>query len=60
MTSKQFATYGEFEYEWHSTPQLWIATRAGLCQCQECLVYGTGKTKEAALADLLEKEECAA
>lgn len=41
--------------EWHSTPQLWVAYRG--CGCPECIVYGMGKTKEAAERDLLEREE---
>lgn len=48
------------ELEWHSTPALWMAVRPGLCWCYECAgkhPRGMGKTKEAATANLLEREE---
>ena len=49
--------FGKIDFEFHSTPQLWIATREGRCQCSECLVYGMGKTKEAAAEALIEAED---
>jgi hypothetical protein len=43
---------------WHSTPQLWVAMREGVCGCPECKpAYGMGKTQEAAVKALLECEE---
>lgn len=48
----------DIDYTWHSTPQLWIAMRKGVCGCPECKPpFGMGKTKEEAEAQLLEWEE---
>jgi hypothetical protein len=47
---------GEIDLSWHSTPQLWVATKKDACGCGECKQpYGMGKTKEQAVADLLEQ-----
>ena len=53
----------DIEYSWQSTPQRWMATRPGLCWCEECRgkhAKGFGKTREEALVDLLEREDDAA
>lgn len=50
----------DIDYTWQSTPQLWMATRPGLCWCEECSrrnAAGFGKTREEALVELLEREE---
>lgn len=47
-------------YEWHSTPQLWVAVRDGYCGCNDCagkVPMGFGKTKEDAAANLIEQED---
>lgn len=49
----------EIELSWQSTPALWMAYRRGQCFCEECsykATVGLGKTKEAATAELIEKE----
>lgn len=48
-----------FRIDFQSTPQLWMATRDGLCWCEECSTkndYGLGKTPAEALAHLIEQE----
>ena len=42
-----------YTLEWQSTPQLWVAYRCGCAECPK----GMGKTEEAAIADLKEREE---
>jgi hypothetical protein len=47
----------DIDLTWHSTPQLWIAMRHGVCCCPECKPpFGMGKTKEEAVARLREWE----
>jgi hypothetical protein len=49
----------KIELSWQSTPALWMATREGLCWCEDCRgkhTKGFGKTKEEALADFHEQE----
>ena len=41
-------------YTWHDTPQLWLASNMDGCPCPEHFQYGMGRTKEEALANLLE------
>lgn len=43
----------EINIQWHDTPQLFVAYRG--CGCAEC-PKGVGKTREEAVADLLERE----
>ena len=48
------------ETSWQSTPVIWMAYRAGQCWCDECgrkNATGYGKTKEDAIAELLERED---
>jgi len=48
------------EFEWQSTPQLWLARREGLCGCEECMrrfPYGLGRTQDEAERDLREREQ---
>jgi hypothetical protein len=47
-----------FEYEWHSTPQLWSAVRPGYDGAPDSgCKSGFGKTPMEAEADLIEQEE---
>lgn len=43
-------------YTWQETPQMWLASDAERCACWEHFRYGMGRTKEEALADLLEPD----
>lgn len=46
-----------FEYEWHSTPQLWSAVRPGYDGAPDSgCKMGFGKTPLEAEADLIEQE----
>jgi hypothetical protein len=46
------------EYSWHSTPQLWCATRPGYDGAPDAnCPIGFGKTEEEAAADLIEMED---
>lgn len=48
----------DFDLSWQP-PGLWMAVREGLCWCNECAgkhPKGFGKTKEEAVAELLEQE----
>lgn len=47
----------KIEYTWQSTPQLWLASRLDGCPCPEHFKYGMGRTKEEALAKLLEQDD---
>jgi hypothetical protein len=46
----------KIEYTWQDTPQLWLASRLNGCPCPEHFKYGMGRTKEDALANLLEPD----
>lgn len=50
----------EIEYTWHSTPQLWCATRSdydGAPDSKTRSHIGFGRTKEEAAEDLLAQED---
>lgn len=49
-----------FEYQWHSTPQLWSAVRPGYDGAPDAhCPIGFGKTKAEAEQDLIDMEDAA-
>ena len=57
MTNATSTRMSDIELDWQSTPALWMAYRKGQCFCEDCLrKAGLGKTKEEAVAELIEME----